>query len=173
MPDALNQKRFVTLQPEMCTDNPYLIDLKALSDGITTADYTLDDAFFEAVGGQEVTKGTVHASLTIRKTGDLTEIEISMEGTVVVTCDRCLDDMECAVSSCDSLSARLATGRLDEATAPDDDTIIVDERRGTLDIAWYMYETIAVALPTKRVHEDGKCNPQMLEVIEKYRIQRE
>lgn len=153
----------------MCTDNPYLIDLKALSDGITTADYTLDDAFFEAVGGREVTKGMVHAGLTIRKTGALVEIEIRMEGVVVVMCDRCLDDMECPVHGYDRLSVRLAAGRRDEATAADDDTIVVDEKKGTLDIAWYMYEMIAVALPTKRVHEDGKCNPEMLEVIEKYR----
>lgn len=153
----------------MCTDNLYLIDLKTLSDGVTTAEHVLGDAFFETVGGQDVKKGTVHASLTIRKAGTFAEIDIRMEGTVVVTCDRCLDDMECAIHTCDRLSARLAAGHEDDATASDDDTVVVDERRGTLDIAWYMYEMIALALPTKRVHESGKCNPQMLEVIEKYR----
>ena len=45
--------------------------------------------------------------------------------------------------------------------ADDGDIVIVPEQDGDLNIAWYLYEFIALALPMKRVHAPGKCNREM------------
>ena len=44
----------------------------------------------------------------------------------------------------------------------------VAEDEGILDVAWYLYEFIALAIPIKHVHAPGKCNPAMVRALEEY-----
>ena len=47
----------------------------------------------------------------------------------------------------------------------DDVVIVVDENEGILDLAWLIYESIALAVPIKHVHAPGKCNAAMTEKL--------
>ena len=55
-----------------------------------------------------------------------------------------------------------------ESVAEDDDLITVDEREGSLDVAWFIYEFIALNIPAKHVHTPGKCNAAMIKVLEEH-----
>ena len=39
--------------------------------------------------------------------------------------------------------------------------MIVPEEEGTINVAWFLYEFIALAIPIKHVHAAGKCNKAM------------
>ena len=134
----------------------YNIDLKGLKAEPLEMEFTLDNAFFADIDGEEFQKGTVKAVVTARKNRDVFDFAFALTGTVVVPCDRCLDDLEIEVAAENTLRVKLGTDYAD-----DGDVVIVPEQDGDLNIAWYLYEFIALALPMKRVHAPGKCNRDM------------
>ncbi|MDR2915355.1 MAG: DUF177 domain-containing protein [Tannerella sp.] len=136
----------------------YQIDLKNLSPAKTYEfDYVLDNEFFENVNGPEVKEGKVNVSLSVVRISSAFELDFRIEGVVTVTCDRCLDDMEIPVETINRLI--ITFGEMYAETS--DEQIIISEEEGFINIAWYMYEFIALAIPMKHVHKPGECNEVM------------
>jgi uncharacterized metal-binding protein YceD (DUF177 family) len=134
----------------------YNVDLKGLKADTLELEFGLDNAFFGDIDGEEFQKGAVKAVVTVRKNRDVFEFSFSLNGTVIVPCDRCLDDLEIDVATENTLRVKLGDEYADEG-----DIVIVPEQDGDLNIAWYLYEFIVLALPMKRVHAPGKCNQEM------------
>ena len=55
-----------------------------------------------------------------------------------------------------------------EDYSEDDDLITVAENEGILDVSWFIYQFIELAIPLKHVHAPGKCNPAMMKVLEEH-----
>lgn len=136
------------------------IDLKDLKDGVTTLEYDLDNSYFEYIEAPEVRKGNVHVVISVNKLNDYFELEFHTEGTVMIPCDICLDDMEQPISTDNRLVARFG-----EENSDDDDVVTVDENEGMLDTSWLIYEFICLAIPIKHVHAPGKCNAAMSKLL--------
>jgi uncharacterized metal-binding protein YceD (DUF177 family) len=56
--------------------------------------------------------------------------------------------------------------KLGDTYSDDDDTIIVNEDEGILDLSWFIYEFIMLAIPIKHVHAPGKCNSAMTQKLD-------
>ena len=151
---------FVTLQPDMCTLDSLMIDLKALSDGKTVMEYILSDDYFEAIDAPEMSRGDVVATLVIHRSADVFTLSLHIDGTVVIPCDLCLDDMQQTISGDSRFTARFGNDESD-----DDELLVVPEDEGVLDISWLIYEQIVLAIPIKHVHAPGKCNAAMTEKL--------
>ena len=152
------------MQPKsviMCDLECLKVDLKGLKDDEVSLVFDLDDIFFGAMDQAEVKKGSLHVSVSIRKASGFFELLIHEAGTVIIPCDRCLDDMEQPVDT----DARLIV-RLGDENSEDGDTIVVAEDEGILDLTWIIYESVALAIPIRHVHAPGKCNTAMTEVLE-------
>ena len=134
----------------------YNVDLKGMKTSSLEMEFELDNAFFADIDGEEFQKGAVKAKVTVKKSRDIFDFSFEMAGTVVVPCDRCLDDLEIEVDTESTLRVKLGDSYADEG-----DIVIVPENEGDLNIAWYLYEFIVLALPMKRVHAPGKCNHEM------------
>ncbi len=132
----------------MCSLEQFKVDLKRLTDEVTTLEFDLDNRFFAALDSSELRQGTLHVSVSIRKTTGFFELQFHTEGTVTVTCDRCLDDMDQPISTDNRLVVKLGT-----AYSEEDDVITVPEDE-------------VLAIPIKHVHAPGKCNPAMSKVLE-------
>ena len=145
----------------MCSLERLKIDLKSLTDGVTILEFDLDDQFFEALDTSDVKQGALHVSVSIRKATGFFELQFHTEGTVTVTCDRCLDDMEQPIAADNRLVVKLGAVYSEE-----DDVITVSEDEGILDTSWLIYEFVVLAIPIKHVHAPGKCNPAMSQVLE-------
>ena len=145
----------------MCIGETYKIDLKGLKEDVSVRDFDLNDDFFKALDGSQLEHGTLHVSVSIRKTSGFFEFQFHTEGTVTVTCDRCLDDMEQSIETDNALTVKLG-----DTYSEDDDTVTIDENEGILDMAWYIYEFIMLAIPIKHVHAPGKCNSAMTQKLE-------
>ena len=145
----------------MCSLEQFKVDLKRLTDEVTTLEFDLDNRFFTALDNSELRQGTLHVSVSIRKATGFFELQFHTEGTVTVTCDRCLDDMDQPISTDNRLVVKLGTVYSEE-----DDVITVPEDEGILDTSWLIYEFIMLAIPIKHVHAPGKCNPAMSKVLE-------
>ena len=146
----------------------YNVDLKGLKVASLNLEFDLDNTFFGDIDGEEFQKGSVKAVVTVKKNRDLFDFSFALNGTVIVPCDRCLDDLEVDVNTENTLRVKLG-----EEYADDGDIVIVPEQDGDLNIAWYLYEFIVLALPMKRVHAPGKCNNEMTGKLKKHSAENE
>ena len=142
---------------QMCSLEVLKIDLKELNEGVSTLNFSLGDAYFESLDEEEIKRGNISVSVNVKRTENYFEFDFHTEGTVVIPCDICLDDMEQAIETDDRLIVKFG-----EEYSEDDDLITVDEREGILDVAWFIYEFIALNIPAKHVHTPGKCNAAMI-----------
>mgnify|MGYP002620285856 CR=1 FL=1 len=145
----------------MCSLEQFKIDFKSLASEETTLDYDLKDSYFESLDDSELKQGALHVSVSIRKATGFFELLFHTEGTVTVSCDRCLDDMSQEIEADNRLIVKLGAVNSEE-----DDLITVSEDEGILDLSWIIYEFIVLAIPIKHVHAPGKCNPAMSQVLE-------
>jgi uncharacterized metal-binding protein YceD (DUF177 family) len=152
---------FVPLHPEMCSQETYTIDLKGLTEDLTVRDFNLDDEFFRALDGSQLEHGALHVSVSIRKMTGFFDLQFHTVGSVTISCDRCLDDMDQPIETDNHFVVKLG-----DTYSEDDDTVIVDENEGMLDLSWFIYEFIMLAIPIKHVHAPGKCNSAMTQKLE-------
>lgn len=135
--------------------------MKGVKDETRCLDFDLNDDFFGALDGSQLEHGALHVSVSIRKMAGLFELLFHTEGSVAVTCDRCLDDMDQPIETDNKLVVKLG-----DTYSEDDDTITIDENEGILDMSWFIYEFIMLAIPIKHVHAPGKCNSAMTRKLE-------
>ena len=145
----------------MCGLENLKIDLKELHEGLTTLEFRLGNAWFQSLEDAEIKRGDICVSANIHRTKDYFNLDCHTEGTVLVPCDICLDDMEQPISSDNRLAAKFG-----EEYSEDDDLITVSENEGVLDLNWFVYEFIALNIPIKHVHAPGKCNPAMIKTLD-------
>ena len=120
-------------------------------------EFALDNSFFADIEGPEVQRGKVDVTLVVKKTSRAFELDFQTEGMVWIPCDRCLDDMEQPISSQDLLLVKFGPEYAEEG----DNLIVIPEEEGIINVAWFLYEFIALAIPMKHVHAPGKCNKAM------------
>ncbi|MGM9705359.1 MAG: YceD family protein [Prevotella sp.] len=152
----------------MCSLDNFKIDLKGLHEGSNLLSYDIHDGYFQAVQAAGISGGDVRVDLNVQRTGDVFTLDFHTEGTVIVPCDICLDDMEQPIKTDNRLAVKFGEEYSDE----DDEVVTVAETEGTLDVAWFIYEFIALAIPVRHVHAEGGCNPAMLEALEQHSASR-
>ncbi|MCR5366728.1 MAG: DUF177 domain-containing protein [Prevotella sp.] len=145
----------------MCSLETYKIDLKGLKEDETALDFDLCDDFFQSLDSSQLEHGALHVSVSIRKMTGFFELLFHTEGSVTVSCDRCLDDMEQPIDTDNRMMVKLG-----DTYSDDDDTVTIDENEGILDLSWFIYEFIMLAIPIKHVHAPGKCNSAMTQKLE-------
>ena len=147
----------------MCYLERFDIDLKALTDEVTPLSWELDDQYFNALEEVQVQGGSLHVSGSIRKTVGFFEFLLHTVGTVRIPCDRCLEMMDQPLVA----ELRLVV-KLGAEYNEYDDIITVDENKGVLNPAWFIYESIALAVPIQHVHQPGDCNDAMMRVLQEH-----
>lgn len=153
-------------QNEEYVDEKYVVSLRELSEGVYEREYLLDDAFFEAVGATETRRGEVKTTVTLRKGAQSTEIEFTTEGYVYVPCDRCMEDMQVDINGENKLVVRYG----ESFEEVDDELVVIPEYPGEIDLSWYMYEFIALAIPIRHVHPEGECDAEVVNRLKSYMV---
>lgn len=152
------------VESEVGKFDAYIIPLKSLSAGNHSFEYQLNNDYFTKIDSPEVRKGDVKAQIIVKKTGNTFEIAFNLEGIAILPCDRCLDDMEQPISCKEKICVKFGKDFSDE-----NEVVIVPEEEGEINIAWFLYEFIALSIPIKHVHGPGKCNKAMSVKLHKHR----
>lgn len=142
----------------------YNIDLKNLTPGVHEFEYLLENKFFVDIDGDLVQKGKVKVNLTVKRSTMMFEMNFQIDGVVMVPCDRCLDDMEMPIDTHNRLVVKFGKEYAEE----NDEVVIIPEDEGSINIAWFLYEFIALAIPMKHIHAPGKCNKTMSSKLKKH-----
>lgn len=146
----------------------YNIPLRGLSEGKHEFKYDLDKSFFALIddGTAEIKRGDLKVVVALKKTSATFELNFDIAGTVQVPCDRCLDDINMEVDTKNKLIVKFGAEYSEES----DEIVIIPEADGEINIAWFLYEFIALSLPTKKVHPPGTCNKAMSSKLNKHRV---
>jgi uncharacterized metal-binding protein YceD (DUF177 family) len=151
---------------QMSKFDAFNVDLKGMKNDFASYEYQLDNIFFSNIDAPEIQKGNVKVTLDVKRVAQVYELNIHSEGIVIVLCDRCLDEMEQPVVSDDKLKVKLGEKYAEEG----DDIVIVPEKEGTINLAWFLYEFVSLAIPMRHIHPAGKCNKQMMGHLKKHLV---
>lgn len=144
----------------------YKVNLKGLSAEEQSYGFLLDNTFFADIDSDEIQKGRVQATLTIRRMGEAFSLDFHLQGSVKVPCDRCLDEVELPVESRNKLVVKFGK----EFSEESDEVVVIPEEEGAINVAWFFYEFILLSLPMKHVHAPGKCNREMASHIRRHSV---
>ncbi|MBQ2364919.1 MAG: DUF177 domain-containing protein [Alistipes sp.] len=136
----------------------YPIAYKGLKNGSYDFDFQVDDALFEAYDRVEILGGDCKVHVTLKRSEVMLELNIAICGEVMCECDRCLEPCPIAVDYEGDLVVKFS----DEIDEYDGEVMWISPSEDTLDLTQYIYESIVLSLPYRRVHEEGGCNPEML-----------
>jgi uncharacterized protein len=147
--------------------NSYTIPVKGLALGEHEVSYEINNKFFNCFEHSEIKEGNVTALVHARRTSSFIELDFDIEGDVMVTCDRCLEEYSQRIRFEGSLFVKFSSLIQED----EGDVIYVDPNEGELNLAQYLYESICLCLPYQKIHpldDEGKstCNPEMLERLE-------
>lgn len=142
---------------EMDTAGKYSIDYRSLGNGRHTFDFEADGALFEAMESNEIKGGRCDVHVVLDKSDSMLVLHTDISGYVVAECDRCLEDCDVPVAYEGDLTVRFS----DEVHDYDGEQMWIAPGE-PLSLAQYVYESIVISLPYRRVHPDGECNPDMM-----------
>ncbi len=124
----------------------YIIVWKGLKEGVYYYEWRVGDGFWADYPESGILRGEAEVKIKMEVGRGGVKLEIGIEGSVTVECDRCLDECELPVRHEDELTAKYSDVEMD--------------------LRQYIYESIILALPLLRVHPDkAQCNPEMLKRI--------
>lgn len=154
----------------MSAQSPFIFPLRGISQGVSTYELTVDDAFFATFPDSPVDRANVQLRLTIdRRTRDL-ELQFDFAGTIATICDRCTAPIDLPVEDHQHLIVKLdaeADQREDEG-----DLVYIHPDTNLFNVAPYAYEMVLLALPMIRTFDcrTGEppypCDEEMLDRID-------
>lgn len=144
----------------------YNIQLKTMEIGESVVEYHLGNEFFESIGEEAIQKGNVTAKIRIVKNTKQSELHFELEGKVIVLCDRCLEEMDQPIKTSGHLIVRMGKEFKDDG----DDVVIIPEEQGVINVSWFMYEFVELAIPIKHVHPFGHCNMGMASKLSEHLV---
>ena len=136
----------------MGTLDSYIVSLLDATGDNVSYQWHVGDDFFSAVGGTEIQEGSLDVTLRVKETSGGFALDFSFEGTVRIPCDRCLEPMDQPIAASRSLRVKLG-----DEYADDGELITVPRTESMLNVAWNLYELIALEIPLRHVHPQELC----------------
>ncbi len=137
--------------------NKYKIAYKALSEGEHLYNFAVDSNLFARFDSTEIIGGQCRVDVKLLRHESMLELNVDIQGEVIVACDRCLDDCPVEVDYIGDLIVKFS----DETSDYDGDVMWLPTGESEVDLSQYIYESILLSLPYQRVHAEGECNPEM------------
>lgn len=143
----------------------YKLPLKSLAPGTHHFEYKLDKQFFANMENSDIHDADINVDLTVNYKADAYDLKFEIKGNVVLLCDRCLDVMDYPIETEYHIIVKYGEDYNDDS----DDILEIPESDNYINVAYMLYDTVALAIPIKHVHPLGKCNRQMSALLKKHR----
>lgn len=136
-----------------------------MSPGTHSFEFHLGKTFFSNMESEDIHDADMAVHVTVDLKNDVYALDIHAEGTVTLICDRCLDDLEFPIDARYAINVEYGDDYNDDS----DDLLVIPASDATLNIAYMIYDTVALSIPMKHVHPLGKCNRAMSAMLKKHR----
>ncbi len=145
----------------------YLIPFKGLKIGEHQFKYLIDKKFFDSFSYDDYIDVDVQVALKLIKKATLLELFFTIDGDITVNCDVSGEEFKQPIKG--KLEIIVKFG--ERFNNDDEVVLILPHESHSLDIAQYIYETIILSTPTKRVHPgivDGTLKSDILEKLKEF-----
>lgn len=145
-------------------DKTFIIPFVGLKLGKHEFDFVIGDEFFENYEYTVVHKGKLNASLELEKKETMLIGEFKVSGVVEAECDRCGGEMNQEIEG----GFRLIF-KFEDEDQEDESLVSIGQEAYELDTADHFYELITVSLPTRNLHDEEDCDPEVMEKLQELR----
>ena len=148
----------------------FIIPLNGLKQGRTRFSWKAGAEFFRNFDNKDIKDAEILVDVEVEKSGTYLGIDAVVSGNLTVACDRCGADVSLPVRSRISQSIKFGTEPVsgEEIVVSEEDereTVYLPEDGGELDMSQTVYDFACLALPMKKVHPDGECDPVALRFL--------
>lgn len=152
----------------------FVIPFVGLSAGEHRFEFIIDDKFFANFEYSEINQAQVKVDLILEKHDRMLVLNFLMEGTLRVTCSRCLDEFDMPIEGKEVLYIKFGT----EFREEDDDVVIIPETESQINVAPFIYDYLSLMVPYRVVHPENEqgisqCDPDVIRRIESNSDQKE
>ena len=140
----------------------FIVPLNGLSQGRTEFRRRVGKEFFESFENSDILDAGLDVDVVVEKSGRFIGVDCGIKGTVTVTCDRCLEDLELPVDTGFALSVRFGQPGSGEETEGEREVVVLPLGESDLDLSQTFYDYICLSLPVQRVHDEGGCDPRTI-----------
>ncbi|WP_456378112.1 YceD family protein [Lutibacter sp.] len=148
------------------------ISFIGLKDGNTQFEYTIENKFFNFFDYDEFYNSNIKVNLSFVKKPTLFELNFTFLGWVEVACDVTNELFKYPIEISSELIVKFGEAFNNE----NEELLIIPYSDYKLNIAHYIYETVVLALPLKRIHpgvSDGTLQSEVLEKLKELEINKE
>ena len=143
--------------------NEFLIQFVGLKTGTHRYEFNIGKSFFDGVENTLIEDANVLVELAFEKKETMMIAEFSLSGTVTTPCDRCNDPMEMAIDGEYRIVYKFGT-----EISEDENLMILHPESYELDLSAPIYELLVISLPARRIHPEGECNEEVMDLYNKY-----
>jgi uncharacterized protein len=147
----------------------HTIPFTGLKDGTHAFQFELGVPFFEAAGVEDFEGGQVRADIRLEKTPTMLVTNIHTEGVVSLVCDRCGGPLELPVSGDQRQIFQLQGDEEND----DDELVTLDPGAHSINMTHYLYECVRLAVPIRRTHAEGQCDPEAEQALARFAVENE
>lgn len=143
----------------------YLIPFLGLKLGKHQFEYQIDREFLDLFDYHEFQALNVHCLVEIDKKETMLELNLFQKGTVLVNCDLTNEEFEQPIEGTLKMIVKFG----EEYNDDHDEILILPYEEYQLSVAQYIYESILLSVPTKRIHPgvlDGTLESKALEYLD-------
>jgi uncharacterized metal-binding protein YceD (DUF177 family) len=140
----------------------YLIPFVGLKIGKHQFDYQIDNTFFKNFDYNEFNDVSVKVDIVLEKKSTMLELDFKHKGTVNVPCDVSGEEFDLSIKGKLKLLVKFG----DVFNDDNEDLLILPHGEFQVNVAQYIYESIILSVPLRRVHP-GVKDGSLSDVIEK------
>ena len=140
----------------------YLIPFVGLKIGKHQFDYQIDNTFFKNFDYDEFNDVSVKVDIVLEKKSTMLELDFKHKGTVNVPCDVSGEEFDLPIKGKLKLLVKFGDTFNDE----NEELLILPHGEFQVNVAQYIYESIVLSVPLRRVHP-GVKDGTLSEVVEK------
>ena len=142
-------------------DMDFKIPLDGLAPGRTPFSWHVGKAFFASFDNTDILDADLRADALVEKSGKDIFLDLEIEGTVTVSCDRCLAEVDLPVKA----SPRMVIRFRSDDEMEGDREVLVPEDLTAADLHQVIYDYVYMSLPLQRVHPEGACDPETVKYL--------
>lgn len=143
----------------------FTIPFKGLKLGKHQFEFELNNEFFDHFEYNEFNDAAIKVELLLEKMSTLMELTLTFEGTVNVACDVTNEMFDQPVSGSYTFVVKFGEEYNDE----NEDLLILPHGSYEVNIQQYVYESVVLALPLRKIHPgvaDGTLKSDILDKLE-------
>lgn len=143
----------------------FTIPFVGLKLGEHTYNFDINNTFFEHFEYDEFNDVRIKLDVLLTKKSTLLEFALTYEGAVTVNCDLTNEPYDQSVSGSYHFVVKFG----EEYNNEEEDLLTIPHGSYQVNIQQYIYESIVLAMPTRRIHpgvEDGTLESEILEKLE-------